>query len=102
MLRLTQKAREDLRLVYLEGLERFGARQADVHIDSLLDRLDLLSDFPGPGRERDELGTRVRSSAFRSHVIIYRLEGARVRVLRIRHRLEDWLDQPPEAEKDTP
>jgi len=46
MLRLTQKAREDLRLVYLEGLERFGARQADIYIDSLLDRLDLLSDFP--------------------------------------------------------
>lgn len=91
MLNLSLKAREDLRIMYWQGLEMFGQIQADRYIDGLLGTLDLIADFPGMGRRRSELGPSGRAHTYKSHVILYRIEASGdVRVQRIRHGLEDW------------
>ncbi|MBO6729332.1 MAG: type II toxin-antitoxin system RelE/ParE family toxin, partial [Maricaulis sp.] len=35
---------------------------------------------------------RLRIHTHRSHIVIYRAEGARIEILRIRHAHEDWKD----------
>lgn len=91
MLELSALAIDDLRAVYLEGLDRFGQRQADLYIDGLLDTLDRLSEFPRLGVARLEMGPMSRTLAHRSHVILYRTDDSDVFVRRIRHAREDWL-----------
>ncbi len=42
---------------------------------------------------RPELGTASRIHPYKSHIIIYRLDGQDILVQRVRHALEDWENQ---------
>lgn len=99
MLRLSRPAREDLQQVYLTGLDLFGPTQADIYIDGLLAALDLIADFPRASVARPEFGPTSRSLTYKSHVVLYRLDGDDVFVRRIRHGLEDWQSVSPDAEE---
>lgn len=90
MLRLSREARSDLQHVYLQGLELFGSHQADDYIEGLFAKLDLLAQFPRLGAARPELSPDALVIFYRSHAILYRIDGADVFVRRIRHGLEDW------------
>lgn len=98
MLRLSRAAQEDLQQVYLTGLELFGAHQADAYIDGLLAALDTIADFPRAGMARPEFGPTSRSLTYKSHVVLYRLDGDAAFVRRIRHGLEDWQSTHPDLE----
>jgi toxin ParE1/3/4 len=52
-------------------------------------RARFLEDFPRGGRPAGD-GTRVLRVINSPHLIIYRLAGENVEVLRIRHESEDW------------
>jgi len=54
----------------------------------------LLAAFPLAAPERTELGQGSRVYPYKSHIIIYRLDGADIFIQRVRHGLEDWLSQP--------
>lgn len=90
MLRLSREARADLQQVYLQGIETFGSRQADDYIEGLFAKLDLLADFPRLGAARPELSPDAHVIFYKSHAILYRIDGEAVFVRRIRHGLEDW------------
>lgn len=97
--RLSRPARDDLQQVYLTGVDLFGSRQADVYIDGLLAALDVIADFPRAGLARPEFGPTSRSMTYKSHVVLYRLDGDDVFVRRIRHGLEDWQWASPDVEE---
>lgn len=89
--RLTRKAVEDLRQIYVEGIAHFGAHQAASYHDSLKRIFDMLAYNPGIARSRTEISPPVRVHPHKAHVIIYSLdENKDVLILRVRHSREDW------------
>jgi toxin ParE1/3/4 len=53
--------------------------------------VNFLSRFPRAARLRDEVDPPVRAYPYRSHLIVYDIDGDAIVILRIRHGREDWL-----------
>lgn len=88
--RRTQRADQDLVLIYLEGARRFGTRQAELyaaHIEACFERL---SDHPFMAPERHLLTTSVRIQPVGSHLVAYDVDSGGVIVLRVLHARQDW------------
>ena len=65
-------------------------RIADRLIDSITDRFFLLATHPNIGRSRDEdLRPGLRSFSVGAFVIIYRIQGTEVLILRVLHGTRD-------------
>ncbi len=92
--RLSQKAEEDIIQIYIAGMDMFGADQAERYHEGLEHTFKFLSDFPFAAAERTELKSLSRVHPYRSHIIIYRLDGADILIQRVRHGSEDWIRQP--------
>ncbi len=92
--RLSRKAEEDIIEIYVAGVELFGSDQAERYHEGLEHAFNFLSNFPFAAAERAELRGSPRVHPYRSHVIVYRLDGPDILVQRIRHASEDWVRQP--------
>lgn len=92
--RLTRAAERDIGAIAEAGIETFGVSQARDYHNALFGVFELLSSNPRMGRERTELAPPVRVHPFRSHIILYRLEGDDVLIIRVRHAHEDWTSDP--------
>jgi toxin ParE1/3/4 len=82
---LRPAARADLAKIWNDGAERWGTAQADRYADGLFSLFDLLADFPELSRERLEFTLPVRIHPSGAHLVIYRLEGQGVEIIRILH-----------------
>ena len=89
--KLSDAADIDIVNIYAEGVHQFGLTQADSYHDALFDLFDLLSESPRMARERVELSPPVRVHPFKAHVIIFKIEGDEILIIRVRHGREDWL-----------
>jgi len=89
--RLSRKAEQDILDIYLTGAGAFGQGQAERYHAGLERAFAFLSEFPLAAPERDELGRSSRVHPYKSHIIIYRLDGADIFIQRVRHGSEDWL-----------
>lgn len=83
--RLAPQADIDLDDIWLYVAKESGSLDiADKLIDSLTARFWLLSRYPYIGRRRDEdLRQGLRSFAAGKHIILYRVEGQDVIILRV-------------------
>lgn len=92
--RLTRKAAEDVRRIWLEGARRFGADQAERYHARLRRSFELLAAQPEMARERPELTPPARVHPCGAHVILYLVEpNGEVLIVRLRHGHEDWQGQ---------
>lgn len=77
----------------LRDIGRFIARdnadRALTFVGELVDKCRSIAGRPRAGRLRPEIGEHVRSRAYKNYVILYRVEGDRVRILRIVHGSRD-------------
>lgn len=91
MHRLSRKALNDLDAIWDFLVHESGSTAiADGVIDRIADRFLLLALYPRLGRRRDQdLGNRRRSFAVGDHVIIYRLSGADIDIIRVVHGRRD-------------
>ena len=92
--KLSRKAEDDIIEIYVAGVEMFGVDQAERYHDALERTFDFLSDFPFAGAERPELRDSSRVHPYKSHIIIYRLDGSDIFIQRVRHASEDWIVRP--------
>jgi len=91
---LTQAASDDLVAIFLEGIEQFGAPQADAYHDGLAATFVFLAEYPRAAREREEISPPVRAYRYKSHLIVYEIQSDDcVLILRIRHGREDWVTE---------
>ena len=63
------------------------------HPDAYLrlgDKLDVLCSHPEIARERTEIDPPVRLHPYRSHLIIYRIEGDHLVIIRVVHSRQHW------------
>lgn len=82
---IAPRARHDLVSLYDYLEERAGARLAQSYIDRIDMLFDMLSDFPGLGAPRPELGPSVRSTGIWPYVILYQVGDGSLHVLRVVH-----------------
>lgn len=92
--RLARRAEDDLDAIYTAGAEAFGAAQADAYAAGLIRTFQFLASYPRAARERSEATPPVRAHPYKSHLIVYVIEGDDILVARVRHAHEDWLASP--------
>ena len=92
--RLSCKAADDLRRIYVDSMRMFGADQAARYHARLGTALDILAAQPFMARERLDITPPVRVHPCGSHVIVYLVEISGDILLRIRHGRKDWVSDP--------
>lgn len=92
--RFSKPADQDVIDIYLKSEEMFGEVQADRYLEGLYDTLAFLAENPMAARERTELQQPVRVHPYKAHLVIYRLDGQDILILRLRHGREDWQASP--------
>lgn len=88
--RLTPAAQKDLAGIWDYTAGRWSADQAESYLNGLREVLETLVTFPEMARERAELDPPVRLHPYRSHLIVYRIEGDRLAVIRVLHMRQNW------------
>jgi toxin ParE1/3/4 len=78
-------AQADLSEIWRHGATTWGVEQADRYVDGLFAIFDLLADLPELARDRTEFLPPVRIHSSGAHLVIYRLEGQGVQIIRILH-----------------
>lgn len=89
-LKLSPQATEDLELLYLDGVERFGRRRTESYIAALRRVFELITANPQMARLRTEITPPVRVHPHGSHLVIYEEYEGGALILRIRHARENW------------
>ncbi len=87
---LSRQADEDMVILYMQGAQQFGERQADLYQDALGSLFQTLADFPDMARLRSEYCPPVRIQRHKSHIVIYDTLADGVLIVRVRHGHEDW------------
>ena len=93
--RFTVKAEEDIIRLFREGVRLFGSDQALAYHREIEALIGLIAQSPKISRERNEITPPVRIHPHKSHIIVYLIEDSGdVLIVRVRHRHEDWEDNP--------
>ena len=72
--RLTRAAVDDLKAIFLEGIEQFGLPQADAYHEGLSAIFAFLADYPHAARLREEISPPVRVHPYKAHLVIYEVD----------------------------
>lgn len=84
----TPAAEEDLINIWiLVALDNPAA--ADRLLDRIGERIALLADFPEAGVAREDIAEGLRMLTVGSYVVLYRLAGRRVEIVRVVHGARD-------------
>ncbi|MDR0810507.1 MAG: type II toxin-antitoxin system RelE/ParE family toxin [Gemmobacter sp.] len=88
---LRPAAESDLSGIWLHGSASWGVEQAERYADNLFGVFDLLAEFPEMARERSEFKPPVRIHSSGSHLVIYRLEGQGIEIIRVLHAHQNLM-----------
>lgn len=87
--RLTADADRDLIDIYLEGLEKYGTRQAERYQDVLAAKLQTLAENPSFGSDYGDIRPALRRSESVAHSIYYCASDDGILVYRILYKSMD-------------
>ena len=88
--RVAKPAERDLKTIaYYIATESGSVDGADRRIDAGTERFELLGDHPERGRDRSDLGQGRRTFPVDNYVILYRVRGKDVLILRVAHSKRD-------------
>ena len=91
--RLSRSAEDDIIAIYVTGVHKFGLDQAERYHAGLERLFAFLAENPRAARERTELAPPVRVHRYKAHLILYRIVGSEILILRVRHGREDWMNR---------
>jgi toxin ParE1/3/4 len=87
--RLSTKARRDLKEIWRYGRQEWGEAQADAYARALGSAMDLLGEQPSIGVGADLVLPNVRRWKVGSHHIYYFVDGAAIRIVRVLSAKQD-------------
>jgi toxin ParE1/3/4 len=92
-----ERSRADRRAIYayIEVDNPRAAAMLDQRIEAAAERL---IDYPNSGREGRIAGTRELVVRGSSYILPYRIEGDRVRILRVIHAARLWPEEIPDQD----
>lgn len=91
--KLSAEADADIRLIIVQGLERFGSVQVADYLDGLEAIFASIGEHPQLGKARSEFRLPYRTYPYNAHIVFYRIDDDGVLITRIRHGREDWLSE---------
>ncbi|MBK1670581.1 hypothetical protein CKO28_21405 [Rhodovibrio sodomensis] len=90
---VAEAAAEDLIDILAHGAEAYGETIACAYHNGLHETFELLGSFPELARLRTALAPPARIHPYGAHLIVYEaLPDGGVRILRVRHASEDWIN----------
>jgi toxin ParE1/3/4 len=90
IVRLAPEAERDLENIWVHTVANWSIEQADRYIGDINKIFDLLLTSPLIARERLEFVPPVRVHHHQSHVIIYRVNGDCIDIVRVIHMKQNW------------
>ena len=93
VVRYSPLAEDDLYEIALFTIENWNAEQADLYVAGLEEFCELISGFPGIGRECDEISPGLRRIEHKSHIIFFYPAEGGILVTRIFHMSRDISDE---------
>ena len=88
---LTPEAEKDLEDIWLYSYETWSERQANRYIEILEDTFVRLSYMPEQARELLDFDPPVRIFPSAKHIIIYRIAGRAIVIIRVLGARQDWI-----------
>lgn len=82
-------AKNDLKDIYLYGLQQWGQAQSESYLSTLKNQFWLLTQQPLMGTERPDLLPDTRSLPIENHTLFYRVTANRVEIIRVLHGRQD-------------
>jgi toxin ParE1/3/4 len=92
---LTPAAVSDLRSIRAYTLEKWGTEQEQIYLDSLWRKFEEILAAPGKWRTRDDLFTGCQIASQGRHVILFRIQGDTLQIVRILHSSMDFRRHIP-------
>lgn len=89
---LTRRAQSDLESIWDHTAETWSLNQAEAYFVDLNGLLALLAEQPKIARERTEFTPPIRIHPFRSHLVIFRVSGDLLQVIRVVHVRANWAE----------
>ena len=94
---ITDAALGDLRSIRSYTVEKWGEDQEAKYLDAMWRRFEELLDEPQRWRMRNDLFPGCRIASQGKHVILFRVEGELLQVVRVLHSAMDFQQHLPEA-----
>ena len=88
---LTPEAEKDLEDIWLYSYETWSENQANRYIEILEDTFVRLSYMPEQARELLDFDPPVRIFPSAKHIIIYRIVGRAIVIIRVLGARQDWM-----------
>jgi toxin ParE1/3/4 len=92
-IRLSAKARLDLRQIYFDGAERFGRIHARRYLQEIYAPIARLSDFPSLGHSINSADPSKRQLSHPPYLVVYEPRDRELVILRVLHARQ----LPPDA-----
>lgn len=89
---ISQRASEDLYLIFEQSKRQFGERAAKAYQDQFRQAVLFAEAHPLASELRATAGKPVRIRYFGSHLIAYDVVGEDIIVQRVFHQRQDWFD----------
>jgi toxin ParE1/3/4 len=93
LIRYSARAEDDLYEIAIFTMGQWGIAQADRYIAGLEEFCELIANFPGIGRECDEIAPRLRRMEHESHVIFFFPKDDGILVSRVFHQKRNISDE---------
>lgn len=81
--RISARAADDLLDILRHGVTHHGLAAAETYYAGLVEAFTFLAAYPRAARERREIVPPVRGHPYKSHLILYEIEGHDILVLRV-------------------
>ncbi len=85
----TDKAERDLGSIIDYTLQEWGAAQANIYLDGLETRAQLLAENPGLGTARETISKGLLSFPYESHILYYQKYAHGIVIVRVLHQHMD-------------
>ena len=92
-IRTTHEADDDISRLYAYGFRQYGEAQANAYLQGLRKLFELLAASPLIARERAEFDPPVRVHRYGSHMVIYRIAGNDILIVRVMSGRQDWQSE---------
>jgi len=90
ILDLTQAAISDLQSIREYTLDMWGAEQENAYLDSIWNKFEEIVTKPERWRRREDLFPGCQIAAQGRHVILFRVEGNILQIVRVLHTAMDF------------
>jgi toxin ParE1/3/4 len=88
--KISAKAAEDIRNIWLYTLEHWSKEQADRYVNLIFDEIEYLAANPFSGKDKSHIRKNYRCAKVKSHLVFYKINDENnIEIIRVLHQRMD-------------